>query len=159
MARLSPKALGDLYPLAAHAASIPLMHTLPLRLHPGDDLRAALQDALRTQRCEAAFVLSGIGSLAPARLRLAGAPEALLIEGDTEILSLAGTLGPGGVHLHMSVADACGRVSGGHVLDGCLVRTTAEVLLALLPEYRFERTHDAATGHAELDIRFAKDIP
>ncbi|MFT3666370.1 PPC domain-containing DNA-binding protein [Piscinibacter sp.] len=133
------------------------MLLLPLRLNPGDDLRAALLAALRAQGHEAAFVLSGIGSLAPACLRLAGASEALRIEADTEILSLAGTLGAGGAHLHASLSDAAGRVVGGHVLEGCRVRTTAEVLLAVLPGQRFERLHDPATGCAELIIRTRQD--
>lgn len=135
------------------------MHPLPLRLNPGDDLRGALLNALKASGHGAAFVISGVGSLAPARLRLAGATETLLIEGDTEILTLAGTLGAGGVHLHASLADAQGRVFGGHVLEGCRVRTTAEVLLAVLPAHRFDRETDAATGYAELAIRPAKDLP
>jgi predicted DNA-binding protein with PD1-like motif len=33
------------------------------------------------------------------------------------------------------------------------VRTTAEVLLALLPEWAFSREPDAATGYDELVVR------
>lgn len=128
------------------------MKPLPLRLLPGDDLRAALQRVLQAQGCEAAFVLSGIGSLSQTRLRLAGAEDFLAIDGEVEILTLAGSLSPDGVHLHMSVADATGRVVGGHVMAGCTVRTTAEVLLALLPGWQFTREHDVATGYAELRI-------
>jgi predicted DNA-binding protein with PD1-like motif len=128
------------------------MKTLPLRLSPGDDLRAALADAAAAAGAEAAFVLAGIGSLAEARLRLAGrdAPERLV--GDLEILTLSGTLGAGGAHLHASLSDAEGRVLGGHVAPGCIVRTTAEVLLALLDDVRFTREPDAATGYAELHV-------
>jgi len=127
---------------------------LPLRLHPGDDLRRALEQALAQQNVEAAFVLSGIGSLRPAVLRLAGAADALQIDGDTEVLTLAGTLGAAGTsHLHMSVADHQGRVVGGHAGYGCIVRTTAEVLLMLLPAWQFSREPDATTGYAELAIR------
>lgn len=36
---------------------------------------------------------------------------------------------------------------------GCIVRTTAEVLLALLPDWRFNREHDAATGYDELVVQ------
>jgi predicted DNA-binding protein with PD1-like motif len=38
---------------------------------------------------------------------------------------------------------------------GCIVRTTAEVLVALLPGYRFSREMDEATGFKELQIRSA----
>lgn len=128
------------------------MQALPIRLLPGDDLRAALQAVLLAQACQAAFVLSGIGSLSRTRLRLAGAEGFLAIDGEVEILTLAGSLSPDGVHLHMSVADATGRVVGGHVMTGCTVRTTAEILLVLLPQWQFTREPDAATGYAELRI-------
>ena len=125
----------------------------PLRLPPGADLRAALQDAIAQRDCRAAFVVAGIGSLREARLRFAGRDELQHTVGDLEILTLSGTLGAGGAHLHASLSDADGRVLGGHVAPGCIVRTTAEILLALLDDVRFAREPDAATGYAELAIR------
>lgn len=130
------------------------MLTLPLRLTPGQDLRAALQAAAAEHAEHAgAFVLAGIGSLSTAQLRLAGASAVTAYRGDIEILTLAGTLTPDGPHLHMSIADADGRVFGGHVGAGCIVRTTAEVLLALLPEHRLGRETDPLSGYAELVVR------
>jgi predicted DNA-binding protein with PD1-like motif len=73
--------------------------------------------------------------------------------GDLEILTLAGTISEDGSHLHMSVANAEGWVFGGHIAYGCAVRTTAEVLLLLLPEWSFTRELDPRTGFAELVIR------
>lgn len=129
------------------------MSILPLRLLPGDDLRAALEAALGAQGGSAAFVLSGIGSLRPARLRLAGAEQIIELADAVEILTLAGSLAANGSHLHISVSDRQGRVLGGHVAPGCIVHTTAEVLLALLPDWQLQRGPDAATGYAELLIR------
>ncbi len=126
------------------------MTPLPLRLKPCDDLRRALEAAVAAAGCEAAFVLSGLGSLGVTKLRLAGAAHPIGIDGDVEILTLAGSVSVGGSHLHASVADASGRVLGGHVAYGCSVRTTAEVLLALLPEWRFTREPDPVTGFGEL---------
>lgn len=40
---------------------------------------------------------------------------------------------------------------------GCIVHTTAEVLLALLPEWEFAREHYALTGHDELVVRARAD--
>ncbi|MDQ1811938.1 DNA-binding protein [Massilia sp. CCM 9210] len=128
------------------------MKTLPLRLVPGQDLRAALAGVLAAHGTTAGFVLQGIGSLRGARLRLAGAAQATEVEGDIEILTLAGSLSPDGPHLHMSVADAAGCVLGGHVLAGCTIRTTAEILIALLPDHRFARELDAASGFDELVV-------
>lgn len=133
--------------------ALPDLLPWPVRLRPGDELRAALAAAVAGQGAQAAFVLSGIGSLKPAWLRLAGAGTALEIDGDVEILTLAGSVGAGGVHLHAAISDATGRVWGGHVAPGCIVRTTAEVLLALLPRHAFLREPDPATGWAELVVR------
>jgi predicted DNA-binding protein with PD1-like motif len=129
------------------------MKPLPIRLLPGQDLRHALEAAVAARGCAAAFVVSGIGSLGQAQLRFAGNDAATRLAGDLEILTLAGTLGGGGSHLHASLSDARGAVVGGHVAYGCTVRTTAEVLVALLDDWTFAREADAATGYAELVIR------
>jgi predicted DNA-binding protein with PD1-like motif len=129
------------------------MQAYPLRLSPGDDLRVAVEDVLRQHALRAAFVMQGIGSLSVAQLRFAGIEAPTELRGDLEILTLAGSVSPDGAHLHMSVSDAQGRVLGGHVAHGCRVRTTAELLLALLPGYSFSRELDSSTGFKELQIR------
>jgi predicted DNA-binding protein with PD1-like motif len=74
-----------------------------------------------------------------------------------EILALSGTVAAGGdkpgSHMHMAISTATGQVLGGHVAPGCIVLTTAEVLLALLPDWQFTREPDAQTGYDELVIR------
>jgi predicted DNA-binding protein with PD1-like motif len=134
-----------------------MLKTFPIRLTPGQDLRNALEAAVQSQNCRAAFVLSGIGSLTTAGLRFAGADQPGRLTGEMEILSLSGTLAFDGAktssHLHMAISTATGQVLGGHVAAGCIVRTTAEVLLALLPDWQFAREADAATGFDELVVR------
>jgi predicted DNA-binding protein with PD1-like motif len=133
-------------------ASEGAMKLEPLRLTPGTDLLLALA-ALPRQRGErAGMVISGIGSLAPVRLRFAGRGSATPMTGVHEILSLAGSLSLDGAHLHLSVADGDGRVTGGHLLEGSLVRTTAELLLGWLPDWTFRRVLDPQTGFRELQI-------
>lgn len=124
-----------------------------MRLVPGEDVRAAIVHAVADAGVQAAFVLQGIGSLAGAQLRYAGLPQPTALTGDLEILTLAGSVSPDGAHLHMSVSDAQGNVFGGHVAAGCTVRTTAEILLMLLPDYVFSREHDPRTGYPELSVR------
>lgn len=126
---------------------------LPIRLLPGADLRLALEMLLHEHGSSAAYVLQGIGSLGVTQLRLAGRPAPSELRGALEILTLAGSLSPDGAHLHMSVSDADGRVIGGHACVGCMVRTTAEILVALLPQHRFRRTVDDETGFPELTIQ------
>ena len=129
------------------------MQAHPLRLFPGDDLRVALENVLHQFGLQAAFVIQGIGSLSVAQLRFAGNEDPTELRDDLEILTLAGSISPDGPHLHMSVADPRGKVSGGHVARGCVIRTTAEILLALLPDYRFSRERDPGSGFMELVIR------
>ncbi len=128
------------------------MKVVPLRLQPGDDLRLALEAWMGAQQEQAGCVLSAVGSLSLTQLRLAGAAEATAIHGDLEILSLSGTLSPDGAHLHIAIADSKGAVIGGHLCAGSLVCTTAELVIGLLPAWRFNRELDPATGHAELRI-------
>ena len=128
------------------------MKVVPLRLQPGDDLRLALEAWMSAQQEQAGCVLSAVGSLSVAQLRLAGATQATAIHGELEILSLSGTLSPDGAHLHIAIADSKGAVIGGHLCAGSLVRTTAELVIGLLPAWRFNRELDPATGHAELRI-------
>jgi len=136
------------------------MKVVPLRLQPGDDLRRALEAWINQQQEQAGCVISAVGSLSLAKLRFAGAAEATTISGDLEILSLAGTLSADGAHLHITIADSTGAVIGGHLCHGSLVRTTAELVLGLLPQWRFRRGLDPATGCAELQISpVAPDIP
>jgi uncharacterized protein len=128
------------------------MKVVPLRLQPGDDLRRALEAWMGEQEEQAGCVISAVGSLSVAQLRLAGATEATAIRGELEILSFSGTLSPDGAHLHMAVADSQGAVIGGHLCAGSLVRTTAELVIGLLPEWSFRRELDPATGYPELRI-------
>lgn len=86
------------------------MQTLPIRLNPGDDLRAAIETAVRGADCRAAFVVAGIGSLSGAGLRFAGAEQPRRFAGDIEILSLAGSIAFDGAHSssHLHMAAPCG---------------------------------------------------
>ena len=129
------------------------MKVVPLRLQPGDDLRQALESWMGEQEEQAGCVISAIGSLSVAELRFAGAAAATTIRGDLEILSLSGTLSADGAHLHIAVANSKGAVLGGHLCPGSLVRTTAELVIGLLPEWQFRRERDPATGYAELAIK------
>jgi len=120
----------------------------PVRLPPGADLRRALEAVSAS-----AFVVAGIGSLVEARLRYAGADAETTIPGPLEILSVSGSLSADGAHLHMAVSDAVGRVYGGHVAYGNIIRTTAEVLTASLDAWSLTRGHDPSTGFRELFVR------
>jgi uncharacterized protein len=107
------------------------MRTIALRLSPGADLKAELAALAARERVRAGWVLTCVGSLSRARLRLAGGAEHATWQGAFEIVALNGTLSQDGNHLHIAVADDQGRTVGGHLAEGCAVRTTAEVVLAV----------------------------
>jgi predicted DNA-binding protein with PD1-like motif len=122
------------------------------RLGPGTDLKQEL--ARIAKGLQAGFVATCVGSLSRGRLRMpsaVGEPEAIRsLEEPMEILSLAGTLSPDGLHLHIAVATRDGQSVGGHLLDGCIVHTTAEIILGELTELVFHRSPDPETGYLEL---------
>ena len=128
------------------------MTVFALRLLPGDDLRNSLDRIVAERGIDAACILTCAGSLAQAALRFAGRSETTMAAGPFEVVSLTGALSPDGSHLHLSVSDHDGRVTGGHVREGCIVLTTAEIVVALLPGFRFGREFDTVTEYRELVI-------
>ena len=127
------------------------MRVHAVRLLPGADLKAELQRLVDNLALRAGFVLTCVGSLSQARLRMPGAmgeAEVFRIWAEpTEILSLAGTLCPDGLHLHLALARRDGGCIGGHLAEGCLVNTTVELVIAEAPLMTFSRPLDPATGY------------
>lgn len=128
------------------------MQIFPLRLHPHQDLKGSLQEFVEQQQIEAGFILTAVGSLQQANLRLAGRHEGSYFPGSWEIISLVGTLSQQGLHLHIGLADQEGETLGGHLLPGCLIRTTAEIVLGATRQFTFKRRLDSETGFRELHI-------
>jgi predicted DNA-binding protein with PD1-like motif len=143
-AQQAPAAMSSSSSLQAYA----------LRLKPGDDLRQQLTAFVAAHHLEAGAVLTCVGSLTEVSLRLANQENATHYHGHFEIVSLVGTLSAtGGGHLHLAVADSTGRTLGGHLLDGCRIYTTAEIVLGALPDLRFTRETDPTFGYRELVVK------
>lgn len=123
------------------------------RLTGGADLRESLEATVRSSGIRAGCVLTCVGSLSRAVLRMPGAADFIELERDFEIVSMEGTLSPDGCHVHAAISDHSGAVLGGHLVSGCIVRTTAEIILVEMETLDFAREHDAATGFAELIVR------
>ena len=124
-----------------------------VRLRPGEDLRDALEQFCQERHLRAGAIVTAVGSLSRTSIRFADHSEPTVREGPFEIVSLVGTLGAGGVHLHLEVADANGETSGGHLVRGCTVYTTAEIVVAELRGLTFDREMDPRTGYRELHIQ------
>ena len=133
------------------------MRAHAFRLSPGADLKAELARLTEAHGLRAGCIVSCVGSLSQARLRMPGAiGEAEVVTTFTEpleILSLAGTLGPDGLHVHVSLSRRDGACVGGHLVEGCIVNTTAELVIGELPDVEFRRPADPATGYNELSVQ------
>ncbi|WP_046243588.1 PPC domain-containing DNA-binding protein [Hymenobacter terrenus] len=139
-------------PTAVPPAQHSPLKTYALRLRPGEDLRQRLTAFVQSQHILAGTMLTCVGSLTVATLRLANQEGPSVYQGHFEIVSLVGTLSTNGSHLHLAVADSTGRTIGGHLLDGCLVYTTAEIVLAELPALEFRREPDPTFDYQELVV-------
>ena len=120
------------------------------RLMPGTDLKLAIQDIVETKGINAGTIASCVGSLSELHIRLAGARETLNLKGEFEIVSLMGTLTPAHQHIHLSVSDTTCSVLGGHLLPGCFIDSTAELVIHVYPDATFKRQIDSKTGYSEL---------
>jgi len=132
------------------------MRAYAFRLKPGADLKAELQGLAEAHGLRAGCVLSCVGSLRRARLRMPSAiGEADVVKSfdePMEIVSLTGTLALDGLHVHVSLARPDGACVGGHLVPGCIVNTTAELVIGELPEAEFRRLPDSVTGYRELAV-------
>lgn len=129
------------------------MQTYSVRLKPGQDLKQALEMIVQQERISAGAVLTCVGSLTDVTLRLANQEVPSVWKGHFEIVSLVGILSVNGGHLHLSVSDSTGRTIGGHLLDGCIIYTTAELVIGVMPELIYAREPDPTFGYKELVVR------
>ncbi|MGF1478977.1 MAG: PPC domain-containing DNA-binding protein [Cyanophyceae cyanobacterium] len=128
------------------------MKVFAVRLQPDQDLKQSLQEFVETHQIQAGFMLSAVGSLKQANVRFAGQDRCQRYQANFEIVSLVGTLSINGSHLHISLADQQGTVLGGHLSDGCIINTTAEIVVGASQNHRFKRVFDGQTGYLELEI-------
>jgi uncharacterized protein len=122
------------------------------RLRPGDDLLECLARYVATHGIQAGWIAGVVGSLSRVSLRFAGQPDSTHLEGAFEIIALSGTLDAADAHLHLSVADAQGAMRGGHVMPGCIVRTTCELVVGDLESLAFHRKPCELSGYNELVV-------
>lgn len=135
------------------------METIVRRLLPGSDLKRELESMVADSGVQSAVVLSLVGSLSAATLRLAGAAAANCIAGPLEIVAATGTLSQSGLHIHIAVAGVDGIARGGHLLPGCTVNTTVEAIICDMSDrWHFERIADEATGYKELVARSSEKV-
>jgi len=124
-----------------------------IRLKPGEDLKAGIEKLVKEKNIEAGWISTCVGSITKYNLRFANQPEGSSREGHFEIVSLTGTVSINGSHLHLAVSDSTGATIGGHLLDGNIIYTTAELVISSTEKYQFTREKDGTTPWQELNIK------
>ena len=123
------------------------------RLTPNDDLKKSILAFITEEKIQAGAILTCVGSLSQFNIRFANQSSAITKTGHFEIVSLAGTLGNNECHLHISLSDESGSMIGGHLMEGCIVYTTAEIVIAVYEHLIFQRQIDPRTGYRELLVK------
>lgn len=126
------------------------MKTVCRRLHRGDDLLLSIRTLCEREKIDAAVVLSAVGCVSRAVLRDAGGVNLRSVDEPCEIVSLNGTASRKRCHLHLALSREDLSTIGGHMMPGCIVNTTCELVLGVLEHMRFDVEQDAQTGYDEL---------
>lgn len=129
------------------------MRIFALRLEPNLDLKESLKRFVSSNHIQAGFILTAIGSLNQVTIRFANQKTSNALNGKFEIIGLGGTLSISGVHIHIAVSDENGQRIGGHLEHGCIIYTTAEIVIGESKQLIFERELDRQTGFKELKVR------
>ena len=126
--------------------------TYVCRLKPDEDLRKGIEDIAKEKNIAAGWINTCVGSLTGYTIRFANQQEGISGSGYFEIVSLTGTVSVNGSHLHSGISDSTGKTIGGHLLDGCKIYTTAEIVIGSTTAYEFKRMKDGTTEWEELQV-------
>ena len=126
------------------------IHTL--RLKPGQDLLKEIEMYLETNAITAGCIVSAVGSFTHATLRLANQNHYDEYDGFFEIVSITGTVSTNGSHIHISISDSTGKTSGGHLVQGCTIYTTCEIVILQFTDVVYQREFCPMSGYEELTI-------
>lgn len=121
------------------------------RLFENEDLLEAISNTAKQRGIKAGFFIL-IGTLKKAKLGFyrQGKYEPIQVSGHVEIVSCMGNISLKEekelvVHAHISVSNEKGEVLGGHLLPGCVVAVTAELVLVEAADLKLQRKFDEET--------------
>jgi uncharacterized protein len=98
------------------------------RLMPDQDIKVELNSFLDENQISSAAIISAVGSVKEYALRVSDGSTVIRVSENREIVSLSGILTKDGIHVHVSLSGLDGLVIGGHLMEGCLVHTTLELV-------------------------------
>ncbi len=120
------------------------------RLRQGDDLLLSIREYAIQHNIHAAYIGACVGCVLEATLRDASGVTVRHIPEFMEIVSLTGTVSKERTHLHIALSKEDLSTIGGHLMEGCHINTTAEIVLCELPSMVFHPVWDPDTGYQEL---------
>ena len=129
------------------------------RLRRGADLYLSIESYAKEHGIAAGYVACCVGCVSRARVRDASGVTLREIPCEMEIVSVTGTVSAARCHLHIALSKEDLSTVGGHLVEGCIVNTTAEIVLCELEDCRFGAEFDAETGYRELVITPTADNP
>ena len=129
------------------------MKTYAVRLRRGTDLLPAIEEFCTKNAIKAGVLLSGVGCVTKARVRDASGVTIVNIDEPMEIVSLMGTVSEKRCHLHVSFSKEDLSVVGGHLVDGCIINTTCELVIGELADCVYDVEFDDETGYDELIVK------
>ncbi len=126
------------------------MKTICKRLRRGEDLLRAIQGIAQEEKIAAGVVLSAVGCVSQARVRDASGVNLREISEHCEIVSLNGTVSARRSHLHIALSKEDLSTVGGHLVEGCIINTTCELVIGILDGWEIDKEFDEETGYHEL---------
>ncbi len=141
-----------------------------MKLAPGCDLLKSVEYIANKENIRSAVILSGTGSLRQATIRnVKSIPEKPPITDKNrvytpkneplELLSFNGNIsrknGEVFIHSHISISSGVddGKTYGGHLVEGCIVLATCEVIIQEIAGLTMERKLDPVTQVNELEFK------
>ena len=128
-----------------------------VRLEPGEDILKSIERVVKEQSVTSGH-LSLIGAVSRAHLGYFNREENeyrdFVVEEDLEIVSCVGNISQHNdqyiIHAHVVASDENGKCYGGHLMEGCRVSVTIEIVITEFP--LMTRARDELTGLNLLDI-------
>ena len=127
------------------------------RLRRGDDLLRSIEKIAQEEQLELAVILSAVGCVSRGRVRDASGVTVRDINEDCEIVSATGTVSRKRCHIHVALSKEDLSTVGGHLVEGCLINTTCELVLGVVDGWHCGVEQDEETGYDE--IVFVRNEP
>ena len=123
------------------------------RLHRGADLLRSVKALAAEEHIRAGVVLSAVGCIQHGKVRDASGVTIREIPEPCEIVSLNGTVSEKRCHLHIALSGEDLSTVGGHLVEGCIINTTCELVIGVADGWKIDTEFDGETGYDELIFR------